>query len=355
MDITNIKGVGPEKAKKLMNAGYSTVESIAFSSPRDLSLDSGIPEETARTIIASAKLIIRSKENTKGGKLVEILSGKDAKKVLQSMDHITTGIKGLDRILGGGIETCAVTEFYGPAKAGKTQICHQLCVTVQLPREKGGLEAPALYIDTERTVKYDHIKSVAERFGLDPDLASDNVFYAYAMNSEALYELVHKNLDEVVQNRGIKLVVVDCLTGHFRAEYCGRESLPLRQQKINRIIHDLLRIAVSHDLAVVVTNQVHSQPDLYGKSENPIGGHTVAHGVTFRLGLSTRKYNMRTVTVVDAPALPPDEAYFAITSRGLIDITPKDLNSKGPITFPGEGEIREKELESVEEAETVTD
>lgn len=355
MDINNIKGVGPEKAKKLINAGYSTVESIAFSSPRDLSMDSGIPEETARQIITSAKMVVRSKENTKGGKLVEILSGKDAKKILGSMDHITTGLKGLDHILGGGIETCAVTEFYGPAKAGKTQICHQLCVTVQLPKERGGLEAPALYIDTERTMKYEHIKSVAERFGLDPDLVSDNVFYAYAMNSEALYEIVHKNLDEVVQNRGIKLVVVDCLTGHFRAEYCGRESLPARQQKINRIIHDLLRIAVSQDLAVVATNQVHAQPDLYGKSENPIGGHTVAHGVTFRLGLSTRKYNMRIVTVVDAPALPPDDAYFAITSRGLIDITAKDLSSKEPVKFSEGVEMEEKEVEKVEEAETIID
>jgi DNA repair protein RadA len=355
MDLTNINGVGPEKARKLMNSGYSTAESIAFSSPRDLSMDSGIPEETARQIIASAKIIVRSKENTKGGKLVEILSGKDAKKILDSMDHITTGLKGLDHILGGGVETCAVTEFYGPAKAGKTQICHQLCVTVQLPKEKGGLEAPALYIDTERTVKYDHVKSVAERFGLDPDLASDNVFYAYAMNSEALFEIVHKNLDQVVQNRGIKLVVVDCLTGHFRAEYCGRESLPMRQQKLNRIIHDLLRIAVSQDLAVVVTNQVHAQPDLYGKSENPIGGHTVAHGVTFRLGLSTRKHNMRVVTVVDAPALPPDDSFFAITTQGLIDITAKDLSSKSPIEFSIEEEIEEKEVEKLEEAETVVD
>ncbi|WXG41457.1 MAG: DNA repair and recombination protein RadA [Candidatus Freyarchaeum deiterrae] len=355
MDLNNIKGVGPEKSKKLMNAGYSTVESIAFSSSRDLSMDSGIPEETARQIIASAKIILRSKENTKGGKLVEILSGKDAKKILNSMEHITTGLKGLDKILGGGVETCAVTEFYGPAKAGKTQICHQLCVTVQLPKEKGGLEAPAIYIDTERTVKYDHIKSIAERFGLDPDLASDNVFYAYAMNSEALFDMVHKSLDEVVQNRGIKLVIVDCLTGHFRAEYCGRESLPARQQKINRVIHDLLRIAVSHDLAVVVTNQVHSQPDLYGKSENPIGGHTVAHGVTFRLGLSTRKHNMRIATVVDAPALPPDETYFAITSKGLIDITAKNLSSKEPIEFSDGKEIEEKEDEKVEEEEAVTD
>jgi len=352
LDLTNIKGVGPEKARKLIQAGYCTVESIAFSSPRDLSLDSGIPEETARSIVASAKQIVRSKENTKGGKLVEILSGKDAKKILGSMDHITTGLKGLDHILGGGVETCAVTEFYGPAKAGKTQICHQLCVTVQLPKEEGGLEAPALYIDTERTVKYDHIQNLAERFGLDPDLATDNVFYAYAMNSEALYDIVHKRLDEVVQNRGIKLVVVDCLTGHFRAEYCGRESLPLRQQKLNRVIHDLLRIAVSHDLAVVVTNQVHSQPDLYGKSENPIGGHTVAHGVTFRLGLSIRKHNMRTVTVVDAPALPPDEAYFAITSHGLVDITPKELSSKTPIEYTPQKPVTPEEAEEVELQQT---
>ncbi|MHA1209836.1 MAG: DNA repair and recombination protein RadA [Candidatus Freyarchaeota archaeon] len=340
MDLTNIKGVGPEKARKLMKAGYCTVESIAFSSSRDISIDSGIPEETVKAIVASAKEIVSSREGVKGGKLVKILPGKEAKKILGSMDHITTGLEGLDSILGGGIEICAMTEFYGPAKAGKTQMCHQLCATVQLPRERGGLEAPALYIDTERTMKYEHIEKIAERFGLDPELTTDNVFYACATNSEDLCELVFEDLDEVVQNRGIKLVIVDCLTGHFRAEYCGRESLPLRQQKINKLMQKLQNIALAYDLAVVVTNQVHSQPDLYGKSENPIGGHTVAHGVTFRLGLSIKRYNMRAVTVVDAPALPPETAYFAITSHGLVHITEDDLNSKKPIEYTPERDAK---------------
>ncbi|MEM1798326.1 MAG: DNA repair and recombination protein RadA, partial [Candidatus Jordarchaeales archaeon] len=258
-----------------------------------------------------------------GGRLVQILPGREARRILSSIERVTTGLRGLDSILGGGVETCAITEFYGPARAGKTQLCHQLCVTVQLPRERGGLEGRALYIDTERTVRYDAIARIAERFGLDPDSACDNVFYTYAVNSEALRETI-RGLDGVVKQGAVKLVVVDCLTGHFRAEYTGRETLALRQQLINRMIHDLLRLALSYDLAVVVTNQVHAQPDVWGKSEAPTGGHVVAHGVTYRVGLSVKKGNVRIASLVDAPALPPSSAFFAITDRGLVDVSEEE-------------------------------
>ncbi|MEM4447737.1 MAG: DNA repair and recombination protein RadA [Candidatus Jordarchaeales archaeon] len=322
LELREIKGVGPETLRKLMDAGYTTVESVAFASPQDLASDAGIGEATARRIVEQARRLVASGEG-KGGRLVQILPGREARRILSSIERVTTGLRGLDSILGGGVETCAITEFYGPARAGKTQLCHQLCVTVQLPRERGGLEGRALYIDTERTVRYDAIARIAERFGLDPDSACDNVFYTYAVNSEALRETI-RGLDGVVKQGAVKLVVVDCLTGHFRAEYTGRETLALRQQLINRMIHDLLRLALSYDLAVVVTNQVHAQPDVWGKSEAPTGGHVVAHGVTYRVGLSVKKGNVRIASLVDAPALPPSSAFFAITDRGLVDVSEEE-------------------------------
>ena len=38
----------------------------------------------------------------------------------------------------GGIETQAITEIFGEFRTGKTQICHTLCVTAQLPLTMGG-------------------------------------------------------------------------------------------------------------------------------------------------------------------------------------------------------------------------
>jgi len=329
MELREIKGVGPDKLRRLMNAGYSTVEAVAFANPSDLASDAGIGGLTARRLIQEARGIV-TRGQGRGGKLIEILPGREARRILQSIERVTTGLKGVDLILGGGVETCAITEFYGPARAGKTQMCHQLCVTVQLPKEKGGLEGRALYIDTERTVRYDALARIAERFGLDPDDACDNVFYTYAVNSEALHQTV-RSLDEVVKQSRVKLVVVDCLTGHFRAEYTGRETLALRQQKINRLIHDLLRLALSYDLAVVVTNQVQAQPDVWGKSEAPTGGHVVAHGVTYRVALTSKKYNVRVASLVDAPALPPSSTFFAITSKGLVDVSEEEVAKGKPV------------------------
>ncbi len=328
MELREIKGVGPETLRRLMDAGYTTVESVAFATPQDLASDAGIGEATARKIVEQARSMV-AKGGSKGGKLIQILPGREAKRILKSIERVTTGVRGLDGILGG-VETCAITEFYGSAHAGKTQICHQLCVTVQLPRERGGLEGRALYIDTERTVRYDAIGKIAERFGLDPETARDNVFYVYAVNGEALRETI-KELDGVVKENAIRLVVVDCLTGHFRAEYVGRETLALRQQLINRMIHELLKLALSYDLSVVVTNQVCTQPDVWYKSEAPTGGHIVAHGVTYRVGLSVKKHNVRVTSLVNAPALPPTSAFFAITDRGLVDVSEEEAAKGKPV------------------------
>eukprot|EP01006_Ploeotia_vitrea_P017431 TRINITY_DN48552_c0_g1_i1.p2 TRINITY_DN48552_c0_g1~~TRINITY_DN48552_c0_g1_i1.p2 ORF type:complete len:100 (+),score=5.00 TRINITY_DN48552_c0_g1_i1:256-555(+) len=82
--------------------------------------------------------------------------------------NLTTGSTEFDKLLGGGIETNSITEIFGEFRTGKTQICHTLCVTCQLPREKGGGEGKAMYIDTEGTFRPERLTTIAERFGLDP-------------------------------------------------------------------------------------------------------------------------------------------------------------------------------------------
>ncbi len=307
--LTDLPGIGPTTASKLVEAGYSTLESIAVATPQELSAAVGIPITTAQKAIKAAReaLDIRFK------------TALEIKRERMSVGKITTGSKSLDDLLGGGVETRTITEFYGEFGTGKTQICHQLSVNVQLPPEKGGLSGRAVYIDSEGTFRWERIEAMATALGLDPDKTMENILYIRAVNSDHQMAIVDE-LTEIIPENNIKLVVVDSVTGHFRAEYPGRENLAVRQQKLNRHLHQLMRIAEIYNIAVVITNQVMARPDVfYGDPTQAVGGHVLYHAPGVRVQLRKSRGNKRIARVVDAPHLPEGEAVFAITEWGIRD------------------------------------
>lgn len=201
-----------------------------------------------------------------------------------------------------------------------TQICHQLSVNVQLPVEKGGLDGKAMYIDSEGTFRWERVEAMARGLGLDPDGVMENIIYIRAVNSDHQIAIVDEIM-ELIPKENIKLLVIDSVTGHFRAEYPGRENLALRQQKLNRHLHQLNRIADMYDIAVVVTNQVMARPDVfYGDPTQAVGGHILAHAPGVRVQLRRSRGNRRIARIVDAPHLPEGEAVFAITEVGIKDV-----------------------------------
>jgi len=309
-DLTDIPGVGPTTAQKLREAGFYSIEAIAIASPEEIASISGISLSMAQKIIAVAR-------NALG------LGFKTADTVYKerlSIGRITTGSKNLDRLLGGGIETKSITEFYGEFGTGKTQICHQLCVNVQLPKEKGGLEGKAIYIDCEGTFRPERIIAMARAIGLNPEVVLKNIIYARAYNSDHQMLLAEQAKEKIEEEGNVKLLIVDSVTSHFRAEYPGREALAARQQKLNRHLHTLTRIADIYDVAIVVTNQVMARPDIFwGDSVVAVGGHILAHVPGARVYLRKLKGNKRVARLVDSPYLPESEAIFIITDEGIRD------------------------------------
>ncbi len=205
-----------------------------------------------------------------------------------------------------------------------TQICHQLAVNVQLPKERGGLEGAVVIIDTEGTFRPERIIQMAKAKDLDPDKVLKNIFVAQAYNSNHQMLLVDnaKELANKLKKDGVevRLLVVDSLTAHFRAEYVGRGTLADRQQKLNKHLHELLRFGEIFNAAIVVTNQVMAKPDQYfGDPTKPVGGHIVAHTATFRVYLRRSKGELRVARLIDSPHLPESEAIFKITERGIED------------------------------------
>ncbi len=301
-------GIGAITLRKLKDAGYTTLKDLAFASVRELGELVG-SEERAKKIIFKAQEILGIKP---------FKTAFDYYQERKSIKRISTGCRALDELLEGGIETKAITEFVGEFGSGKTQICHQLAVMVQLPPEKGGLGAKALYIDTEGTFRPERIIEIAKYRGLDPEKALSNIIYARAVNSDQQIMLVEK-ARELIRKENIKLIIVDSLITHFRAEYPGRENLAPRQQKLNYHINQLMKIADIYNVAVVVTNQVIAQPDLYTGGTRPAGGHVVAHGCTYRIWLRKGKENIRIAKIFDSPYHPEREVTFRITEHGVVD------------------------------------
>jgi DNA repair protein RadA len=238
----------------------------------------------------------------------------------KTLHKLTTGSQNLDDLLIGGIEPGAVTEIFGEYRTGKTQLAHQLCVNVQLSYEEGGLEGGALYIDTEGTFRPERIIQMALGKDLDYNKILKNITIGRAYNSDHQI-LLAKEAPKIIDEKNIKLIIVDSLIGHFRSEYIGRGTLASRQQIINSHIHDLLRLTETYEeLAVVFTNQVSARPDVfYGNPITHTGGHVVAHGATIRIFLRKGKGEQRIAKVVDAPNIPESDGIFSITEDGIAD------------------------------------
>jgi len=308
--LEDVEGVGPATAEKLRSVGITSVEALAVTPPRTLVEIAELTEEKASIITQNARALLNIKFTT----------AKDVLSKRANIGFITTGTKSLDNLLGRGIETQAITELIGEFGSGKTQICHELSVTVQLPVEKGGLNGRALYIDTEGTFRPERIMNIARGLGIDPDEALGNIIYARAYNSDHQILLVDEATNLIPANN-VRLVIVDSVITHFRSEYPGREALAPRQQKLNKHLHQLLRMSDIFNIAVVVTNQIQSAPDVFFCNPNkPAGGNILAHGSTYRIWLRKSKENRRIARIIDSPMHPESECLFAITSEGLVDV-----------------------------------
>ncbi len=308
--ISDLPGIGPAAEEKLLAGGFASLESIAVASPGELSSLAGLGEGTARKAIQAARDSLN----------IGFISGKETLEKREKMVRIKTGSESVDALLGGGIESQSITEIYGKFGSGKTQWCFQLCVTTQLPKSQGGLEGKVIYIDSENSFRPERIIEIAKKYGLDPKKTLDNIFVGRAYNADHQMLLVDKAKEKIEEDPNVKLLIVDSLTAHFRAEFTGRGQLADRQQRLNRHMYILMKLAESKNLAVLVTNQVMDRPDvLFGDPTAPIGGNVVGHASKTRVYLRKGKGNTCVAKLVDSPYLPDGEAVYKVTNEGLTD------------------------------------
>jgi DNA repair protein RadA len=341
-DLQELPGVGPATAEKLTDNGFDDYQGIAVASPGELSNTADIGESTAADIITAAR---------EAADIGGFESGATVLERREQIGKLTWGVEEVDELLGGGVETQSITEVYGEFGSGKSQVTHQLSINVQLPTEYGGLEGSAIFVDSEDTFRPERIDDMVRGLAdetieatmvlhdvadeddadaSDEDLVTtlveallDKIHVAKAFNSNHQILLAEK-AQEIASNSQedefpVRLLCIDSLTAHFRAEYVGRGELAERQQKLNKHLHDLMRVGDLNNTAVIVTNQVAANPDsFFGDPTQPIGGNILGHTSTFRIYLRKSKGEKRIVRLVDAPNLADGEAVMQVTGDGLV-------------------------------------
>ena len=328
LEIQDIDGVGPTTAMKLkesgsVSAGIVSVMELAVTSAEELSVDLNSSKESAAAFIMSAQKLLRDSNLIQK----EFVTADAALEKRRSMLRCSTGSRALDELLLGGIETQAVTEFYGEFGSGKSQICHTLCATARQPTESGGMDSGVIYIDTEGTFRPERVEQIARARGLDHRHVLKSVAVCKVYNSSHL-ELIVKDLGKYVNDFNAKLVIIDGIISLHRAEFAGRGTLADRQQRLNGMLHKIIRLAEIFNIAVVITNQVLSSPDtFFGDPTKAAGGNIIAHSSTYRVYLRKSGEN-RVAKMMDSPYHPYSDTRFTINEKGADDIEEEGISKK---------------------------
>ncbi|KAG9188083.1 hypothetical protein G6011_02006 [Alternaria panax] len=330
IDAIQAHGIGAVDISKLKSNGYYTIASVHSATRRNLLKIKGFSEIK----VDKVKDAIAKCQPSGGGFQTAHELGHLRKRVIK----ISTGSKALDAVLGGGFQTMSISEVFGEFRCGKTQLSHTMSVITQLPKDMGGAEGKVAYIgtsnvaafdfsnvglDTEGTFRPERIAQIAERFGVDPETAQDNITYARAVNSEHQMELLNKVAEFFVSNE-YRLLIIDSIMALFRVDYTGRGELNERQQKLNQFLSKLTHVAEEFNVAVLLTNQVQSDPGasaLFAGADGrkPIGGHILAHASATRILLRKGRGEERVAKIQDSPDMPEKEATYIITNGGIND------------------------------------
>ena len=313
MEVDELPGIGKVTKQKLNDVGIYDTRQILTASPSDLSELTGMDLNSVRALVLkSRKKLEESNEIPSMFRTAQAMVDSNT----DNLEFITTGTECMDQILGGGIETGAVTEFFGKDGAGKTQMCYTMAVRVQLPIDKGGLGAKAFWLDTEGTFKPNRILDVAEPYDLENVL--ENIIISHAHNS-ADQQIIIEQLERKIEEENVKLIIIDSAVGLFRNEYIGRANLSNRQGRITKFMSNVSKLAQNHNVAIIITNQVMVNPGMmFGDPVLPIGGTALGHTSTYRIYLQKRGKKHYAV-MVKSHRHPDMEMRFDLGKTGIMD------------------------------------
>jgi len=320
-DLPNIKPISVSRLKRM---GIESVLELATAIPQEIVGESGENLDTATALVIEA----RNALSNIGLLSKEFCSASEIMNRRKQVMRCCTGSKTLDGLLGGGIETQALTEVAGEFGSGKSQLCHTLSVIGNMPKEKGGYGGNVIYIDTENTFRPERVHEIAEAYGVDPEKILSQIFVCKIYNSSHL-ELIIKELAKYLEELRARLVIIDSVISLHRAEFSGRETLWDRQQRLNSMLHRLSRFAEVYNIAFILTNQVSANPDgMFSGDPNKVtGGNIMAHATTYRIFFRKAGHN-RIAVMQDSPCHEYGSVKFTISEKGIVDAEEVDKKSR---------------------------
>ena len=307
-DLTQLPAVGKGTAEKMVEGGVVSIMSVAVSTPGQLKDAAGVTEAGARKMINAARDMCEL-----GFELGTDVEEKDI-----NIGIIPTHCEVIDKLLHGGLELGTSMEVFGEYASGKTNLSHLFAVSTI----KNFPDSYVVWIDTENTFSAKRIRGFCKGLEVDPEHVIDHIKVGKAVSSDHQILLTETIEKEIVDGKiDVKLIIIDSLMNHFRAEYLGRGTLANRQQTINGYLHKVATLVANYGMAVYMTNQVQFDPgQAFGNPEKAVGGAIVGHFATVRVWIVKAAKGTRRMKLVDSPDLPEGEADFKITENCLESI-----------------------------------
>jgi len=168
----------------------------------------------------------------------------------------------IDNIIGGGVESGGLTQFYGPPGSGKTNIALKLAVQCA---KNGG---KVIFIDTEGGLSIERIKQISkDDFN---NLAGKIIIFEPTTFQEQ--DEVLKKIENIVESgrEKVELVILDSAVALYRLKEGNSAQI---NRELGKQMALLARIARKYDIAVIITNHIYSVFDANGNDEiAPVGG-----------------------------------------------------------------------------------
>ncbi|XP_067619328.1 uncharacterized protein spn-B isoform X2 [Eurosta solidaginis] len=262
---------------------------------------------------------------------IRILKDAAAKVIAQpaseKWSHITTGCTALDNCLRGGVVTRGITEICGASGVGKTQLLLQLSLTVQLPKELGGLAKAVAFICTEDAFPSRRLFQLSKVFEKSFPEATvnymSNIYIENVLESDDLLKCVGGRLEKLMESVSIGLIIIDSVAAIFRTY----TNYIKRARDMRKMANYLLNYADKYNCGIVCVNQVATVSET--AQETPCLGLAWAHLGRTRLKLAKIPkevkingdlFTVRRLEIVYSPETPNDMAEFLITSGGVVDV-----------------------------------
>ncbi len=347
-ELRDIPKIGPISIKKLEDEGINSKTEMIVRSWTEISAITGMTKDEAETAVQYCRDTLQA-----AGLLWQTkMSAWELYQKRKQLRYWSTGSKALDMLIGGGIESRAITEISGEFRTGKTQIALSLCVEVCMADQiVPGIPNRVLFIDTEDTFRPERVEQIL--LARDPNAnvqeLLENIIIQRPMDA-AHQTIIMENAMGLMREINIQAVIIDSGTALFRqgtGEY-GQQGI--KRVALNKMVHLMKNAAEVYDIPIVALNQVYDSTDPFKPGQKIYGGNVWGHAMTYRLGVK-KKGRAWVATTIDYPHIAKADAMFDITEAGIVDIKKKKSEKSTESEIPpteSSDEIKKKEREAEE-------